>query len=911
MVRALDTTVVGPLVGREADLRAVDAHLASGERLVTITGPGGVGKTRLAVEVARRHLEAAGEVGEGVWLCDLTEAAGLGGVCDAVAEALGVPAGDEAVEAVDRLGRAIAARDAMLLVLDNFDRVVALAPACLGRWLALAPAARVLVTSRERMHLPGEVVHELGPLSLPAPGRDLAESEAVALFLRSAQRARPGWRLRDDEAPLLAEIVAELDGLPLALELAASRLAVMGLRALLHRLRSGFEVLRRTQRGGAARHETLADTIDWSWRLLAPWEQDALAQCAVFRGGFTLEAAEAVLSIARHRGAPPLVDVLQGLRGKSLLRATEPAGPGSAGEVRLGMYAAVRQFAAAELARSPRAREVEARHAQYYVEAGRRWSREAGEAGGGAARRRLLLERDNLLALAERVLRRGPVTVETAQPALQALLMLAPVLLVNGPLASYAELLDPVLDATAGSGADPALLGEALAVRGGLRRHQGRGREGVTDLVQALSLGRKLMDRRLEARALVALGEALAETGDHEAARRHGEDALRSALALDERETAARARCLLGQLEARLGRLDEARQVYLDALGAVGAAAVPPSPAGPGVGAGVEATVRRLLGELHLAEGRHDQAVAYLESSAALCRALEDRRGEGLAAGLLALVRHDEGQHGRAQAEYSAAIDALAEHGFRGLEGVFSGHLGVLCHEGGRLEEAEAHLALACERLAGGADLDRHGLFLAHLGGVHAEAGRVEEARVALDAAAERLARLAGDHPFALAARLQAALLDQPRAQATAAQCRAAASRSVEVRLSLRCLEAALSRGASRPRPEADPRALVVGGEGRWFRPPHAEPVDLERRRPLRLMLERLVGHRLDRPGEALPWEGLLEAGWPGERVILSAGAHRVRVAVSTLRKLGLRTVLLTVGDGYMLDPAVPVQLQQ
>lgn len=909
---------MSPLVGREADLRAVDALLASGERLVTITGPGGVGKSRLALEVARRHLEGAGDEGGGVWLCDLTEAAGLGGVCDAVAGALAVPAdeGGEAARggerAVERLGRAIAAREAMLLVLDNFDRVVALAPRCLGRWLQLAPAARVLVTSRERMHLPGEVVHELGPLSLPAPGRELADSAAVELFLRTARRARPSWALRDDEAPLLAEIVTELDGVPLAIELAASRLAVMGLRALLHRLRQGFEVLRRTQRGGAARHETLADTIDWSWRLLAAWEQDALAQCTVFRGGFALEAAEAVVSIARHKGAPPLLDVLQELRGKSLLRAADAAGQGAPGELRLGMYAAVRQFAAAELARSPRGREAEARHARYYIEAGTRWAREA-SAGDGEARRRLIVERDNLLSLAERVLRRGPVTVETAQPAIQALLVLAPVLLVHGPLETYAELLDPVLGATAGSGADPSLLGEALALRGGLRCHQGRRREGMADLVQALSLGRKLMDRRLEARAELGLAEALADTGAHDEARQHGEAALRAAQSLADREAETRARCLLGQLEARAGRLDAARRVYQEALEALAA--------GGGGGSGAESAVRRLLGELHLAEGRGDQAVAYLESSAALSQALEDRRGEGLAAGLLALVRHDEGQHGRAQAGYAAAIDLLAEHGFRGLEGVIVGRLGVLCQEQGRLAEAEAHLGRACEQLGDSGDVEHRGLFLAHLGGVHAEAGRVEQARVALDAAAAILPRTrpseagsaaaaAADDPFALAVELQAALLDPPRAPALAARARGVARRSVEARLSLRCLEAALGRSAARPRPDVDPRALVIGGEARWFRPPHAEPVDLERRKPLRLMLERLARHRLDRPGEPLPWEGLLEAGWPGERVILSAGAHRVRVAVSTLRKLGLRAVLLTVDDGYMLDPAVPVQLQ-
>ncbi len=470
-----------PLVGRGADLSAIAAWLAEGARLVTLTRPAGVGKTRLAAEAARAVL-AEGRAA--VWRADLSEARGAEGVCDAVALALGVqgePAA--AADATARIGRALAARGEVLLVLDEMDALVEHAAATVGRWLALAPEAVFVVTSRERLGIAGEVVHEVLPLALPE-GSELG-GEAVDLFVQVAGRVRGGFTPSPAEAPFVAAIVRELDGLPLAIELAAPRMAMMGPRALLHRMGSRFEVLRR-ERGATGRHATLEAAIDGSWSALAPWERDALAQATVFRGGFTLEAAEAVIEFAAHAGpvAPPVLEVIAALRERSLLHAA----PAGAGELRLGLYTSMRACGAARPDRDA-TRAAAARPAAHVDSTAEGWAARLSGRDGPEARGRILAERENLLAVIERVLGRGPVSARAAEPALRALLVLAPVLLHEGALGAYVRLLDPVLAATRDSGADPRLSAHALAVRGSLLRQRGEVRAGSRDLVRALAAG--------------------------------------------------------------------------------------------------------------------------------------------------------------------------------------------------------------------------------------------------------------------------------------------------------------------------------------------------------------------------------------------------------------------------------------
>ncbi len=226
-----------------------------------------------------------------------------------MARALGVllSKGDPVVQ----LGHAIAGRGRCLVILDNFEQLLAHAGATLGHWLDRASDAAFVVTSRERLHLPGEELIVVEPLALA--------TDAVELFAARAQAVGPGFALSDANRAAVTEVVRLLDGLPLAIELAAARVRVLSPAQIVERLKDRFKLLAGA-RGTAGRQATLKAAIDWSWDLMTACEQAALAQCSVFEGGFTLEAAEATLNLSRWPEAPPTIDVVQALVDKSLLR---------------------------------------------------------------------------------------------------------------------------------------------------------------------------------------------------------------------------------------------------------------------------------------------------------------------------------------------------------------------------------------------------------------------------------------------------------------------------------------------------------------------------------------------------------------------------------------------------------------
>ena len=272
---------------------------------MTVTGPGGAGKTRLAGEVAK---QVAGRFADGVWLAELAAVRDPAQVAAAVAAALGIR-DLPAVAAADALAHALARRQ-LLLVLDNCEHVIGAAAELCGRLLLGADDVRVLATSREPLRIAGEVRYRLAPLTLPDPDdpADPDGSEAVALFADRARRADASFALDGETAPVVARLVARLDGMPLAIELAAARVEALGVAQLLDRIDDRFTLLEAGDRLAAGRQRSLAATVEWSYRLLDERERRVFRAVSVFPGPFTLEGAEAVAGTGSGPAVLHLVD---------------------------------------------------------------------------------------------------------------------------------------------------------------------------------------------------------------------------------------------------------------------------------------------------------------------------------------------------------------------------------------------------------------------------------------------------------------------------------------------------------------------------------------------------------------------------------------------------------------------------
>ncbi len=387
-----------PFIGRQSELTAVKDLLTRDQqeaRLVTLTGPGGTGKTRLAVQAAA---DLVSRFLDGVYFVDLAPIREPEAVLTTIARTVGIRESSDR-RLLDEIKEQLQSK-AMLLVLDNFEQVTAAAPS-VGEVLQGCPQLKLLVTSREPLHLRGEHIRSVPPLTLPRADlkqqslEQLTQCESMRLFVERAMTVKSDFEVTNENAPAVAEICVRLDGLPLAIELAAARMRLFSPRSLLERLGGRLQMLRGGARDLPVRQQTLRDTIDWSYELLGDGEQRLFALLSVF-AGCTFDAVETVTAKMNHHLDALRLDVLEGLDSlvdKSLMRQADQ----DTGEPRLLMLETIREYATERLEQdSEFSAAAHQAHAIYYADlVARQWERLSGD-GREAALREMESDIENL-----------------------------------------------------------------------------------------------------------------------------------------------------------------------------------------------------------------------------------------------------------------------------------------------------------------------------------------------------------------------------------------------------------------------------------------------------------------------------------------------------------------------------------
>jgi predicted ATPase/class 3 adenylate cyclase len=508
-------------IGRERELSEVRALVAS-SRLVTLTGAGGCGKTRLALQLAAGLLDGSGD---GVWLVELAAISDENAVAPAICQALGIAA-QPGRPALDTLLDALAPQD-VLIVLDNCEHLIGACAKTADAILRRCPQVHLVATSREPLDIGGEAVYRVPPLSLPGPGEPglaaAGSSDAVALFVDRAREQGTGLSLDEQTAPLVVSICRRLDGLPLAIELAAARLRSLSLRSLADRLDQRFSLLTGGSRTALARQQTLRATVEWSYSLLHGAERALLQRLSVFAEGFDLDAAEAVCGF----GDIELFDVtglLGSLVDKSLVVA-EPAEEA----LRYRLLETIRQFAAERLAGDGgEAAAVAAAHCAHYLSVAETAAPHLTGPGQGGWLARLDTDQANLRRAASHAASSPDGTTQV----LRLGVALRRYWMARSKDEEALALLKPVLDRPEAQ-ADPELFGAALVTAAIAARYA-----DITAAQrlggQAVKLARQLGASRLLIESLAALSFAYYFAGQPERGLPPGREAVERARQLSD-----------------------------------------------------------------------------------------------------------------------------------------------------------------------------------------------------------------------------------------------------------------------------------------------------------------------------------------------------------------------------------------
>ncbi|HEU5328363.1 MAG TPA: tetratricopeptide repeat protein [Thermomicrobiales bacterium] len=633
-------------VGREQALTALRAALtaaSAGPRLVTLTGTAGCGKTRLALQVANAlHTSYA----DGVWLVELASLAEPALVPQAVASVLGVREGPH--RSVLEALRADLAAKHLLLVLDNCEHLAASCAALVPALLGAAPGLRILATSREPLGVPGEVAWPVGPLSLPALSEPATPetvlgSEAGQLFLQRAQDAGETVVVTRELAPVLARLCRELDGLPLALELAAAWVSTLSIAQIVARLDDRFRLLTRGRRTALPRQQTLRAALDWSYTRLGPREQQLLRELAIFAGGFTAEAVDLVCADVGSSPADRRA-LLATLISKSLAQVVLPGS-----SARYSLLETIRQFAREHLVMSNGLAPVAERHAEFYLALA-----ESGQAKGRWTLdlpwlEQLDQERDNLRAALA-------WSWDTAgDRALRLAVALGIHWDVRGQFVEGQENLARAAAHPAGTAYD-ALRGWAYSRAGNLARRRGNFAEAAQLYREGLRLARQLDDANLLASLLNNLGLVVEWHGDYEYARLMYEESLSRARARGDRARCALLLANLAIVAQAQGETDRAARLHarshrmFRALGSLGSQHT-------------DAILLTNLGLIAETQGRLDEAAAFYRAGLDLRRHLHDRHGVAISHMALARLALRRGDRPAARALLADALNLRRELG--------------------------------------------------------------------------------------------------------------------------------------------------------------------------------------------------------------------------------------------------------
>lgn len=703
---------VSTFVGRGPEFQTIEKLLNSGSRLLTLVGPGGAGKTRLAMRVAG---ELLADFPGGVWFCDVGNARSVDGICASVAAGLGLHL--TGPDPVARIGEALAASERVLILLDDADGVTPHAADTLERWQDEAPGSCFILTARAPIGRVEEQVIPVGPLPVPhelAPrgtafaGREDAavrEVPSMALFLARTRMARPD--LSADTLPQLVEMVQLLRGLPLAVELAAARLERDSPAALLGALRETLGDVETSE-------DAIEAVLDWAWKQLRPWEKVALEQLAVFAGGFTEEAAEAVLDLRDHPTAPPVMDVLRGLAEQSLLRPvvddryTLPVSLVVWLDERIGTGARVG---------------AERRHASWYARMGDDGAIERLERTGSAARwRSFVAERDNLLVATRRAL-----DIRDADIAGRCCIATLLVFDTRGPVSAGMAAAGPVL---ARGDLPPSLEVRLLLRLARLERQAGRAPQAETLLRRAHARAEAIGDHRFSGIVLNALATVAAECDRLPEAISLVEQALRVHRYEGNRRYEGVALGHLGALYQRCERWEASEVAHREALALLARTG---DHRFHGINLG-------MLGRLHARQGRPAEARRLFEEAIRIHRDHGNERYEAMMLLELGATCAELGDTQEAVRQLEAALPLYRALGGPAGAALVHRTLAQLLLDAGEVSEARRHLQTGLALLGRHSDSLQRARFDAVGGFVAAREGRMDEATARMDASEVQLA---------------------------------------------------------------------------------------------------------------------------------------------------------------------------